>query len=134
MTTEHFKEGRPRMTAEHLPEIARRASSKLRAMAREFNSPYFTDRYGDGPVMEALADDLDAVLSAPAQAPTPSVDALMRLADRYAQESAKASVRDAKLDGEDLAFTLAMGPRSQLYAALAASPSPTRQPSQEDVK
>jgi hypothetical protein len=41
-----------------LRDAAERAEAKLRAMAREFMSDRFTDRYGDGPAMLALADYL----------------------------------------------------------------------------
>lgn len=44
-------------------ELLERAEGKLRAMAREFMGPHFTDRHGDGPAMLAIADAISAALT-----------------------------------------------------------------------
>jgi hypothetical protein len=36
--------------------VLRACAAKLRQMGGDFNSPNFTDRYGDGPEMVELAD------------------------------------------------------------------------------
>ena len=53
-----------RFEREHgeLIEMLGRCESKLRAIAAEFNSPYFTDRYGDGPQILNLAVSARALL------------------------------------------------------------------------
>jgi len=49
--------------APELLEALDLAEAKLRAMAREFERPYFTDRYGDGPQMRAIADKAAAAIA-----------------------------------------------------------------------
>src|SRR5262245_38627779 len=42
--------------------VMERAANKLAALGREFQSPRFTDRHGDGPACEHLANEVRAVL------------------------------------------------------------------------
>ena len=47
-------------------------AAQLRILAQEFNSPYFTDRHGDGPVCERLAGKAQEALAlTDAEAPRP---------------------------------------------------------------
>jgi hypothetical protein len=49
--------------APDLLEALKTAEWKLREMAREFNAPNFTDRYGDGDVMLGVADAAAAAIA-----------------------------------------------------------------------
>lgn len=67
------------MSAPELLPCAERAASKLEQMAREFNSPHFTDRYGDGPAMASIAKELRTALAAHPGHGKPDVQDAVRL-------------------------------------------------------